>query len=54
MNNIDRQKEIEKEVDKINQRYYKSSLTKHKQSALFIDPVPDNFLTNRMIDSKLD
>ena len=46
-NQIDRQKEIEKEVEKINQRAFKNSLKPKQQLVLFIDPVPDSFLNNR-------
>ena len=50
----DRQKQIERQVEEINERSFKNSLKTKTNRALFIDPVPDNYLTNRMIDSKLD
>ncbi len=49
---IDRQKQIEKEVEKINQRAYENALKSRKNIALFIDPIPDNFITNRVLESK--
>ena len=48
----DRQKEIEKEVEKINQRASVDTLKSQKKMALFIDPVPDNFKTNLELDYK--
>jgi len=50
---INRQKQIEKEVEKINQRASEIILQSHKKMALFIDPVPDSFLTQRDYEYRL-
>ncbi len=40
----DRQKQIERRVEEINERAFKNSLKTKTNRALFIDPVPDSFL----------
>ncbi len=42
----DRQKQIERRVEEINERAFKNSLKPKTNRALFIDPIPNNFLTN--------
>lgn len=45
--NINKQKQIERQIKEINERAFKYALKRKKNMALFIDPVPNNFLTKR-------
>ena len=45
MKKLDKQKQIEKQVEVINKRAAKNSLNR-KKIVLFIDPLPDKLFTN--------
>ena len=46
MKSLDKQRQIEKQIEIINKQAAKDSLNK-KKTVLFIDPIPDNTFINR-------